>query len=74
MGHINAPLNLLCYQVMGNETGLITSHSTQEVLERHYIDPKVLTAIERGTLEIKVFGDNNNQELNPNMAQKTGTK
>jgi hypothetical protein len=59
---------------MGNETGLITSHSTQEVLERHYIDPKVLTAIERGTLEIKVFGDNNNQELNPNMAQKTGTK
>jgi hypothetical protein len=58
---------------MENETGLITSHSTQEVLERHYIDPKVLTAIERGALEIKVFGDNNNQELNPNMAQKTGT-
>jgi integrase len=61
-------------QVMGNETGLITSHSTQEVLERHYIDPKVLSAIERGALEIKVFGDNNNQELNPNMAQKYGTK
>jgi hypothetical protein len=59
---------------MENETGLITSHSTQEVLERHYIDPKVLTAIERGALEIKVFGDNNNQELNPNMAQKTGTE
>ena len=58
---------------MENETGLITSHSTQEVLERHYIDPKVVTAIERGALEIKVFGDNNNQELNPNMAQKTGT-
>jgi integrase len=50
-------------QVMGNETGLITSHSTQEVLERHYIDPKVLSAIERGALEIKVFGDNNHQEL-----------
>ncbi len=61
-------------QVMGNETGLITSHSTQEVLERHYIDPKVLTAIERGALEIKVFGDNNNQELESNMAQKTGTE
>lgn len=59
---------------MGNETGLITSHSTQEVLERYYIDPKVLTAIERGALEIKVFGDNNNQELSPNMAQKTGTE
>ena len=61
-------------QVMGNETGLITSHSTQEVLERHCIDPKVLTAIERGALEIKVFGDNNNQELESNMAQKTGTE
>ncbi len=59
---------------MGNETGLITSHSTQEVLERHYIDPKVLSAIERGSLAIKVFGDNNNQELNPNMAHQHGTK
>lgn len=61
-------------QVMGNETGLITSHSTQEVLERHYIDPKVLSAIERGALEIKVFGDNNNKEMDSNMAQKNGTK
>lgn len=61
-------------QVMGNETGLITSHSTQEVLERHYIDPKVLSAIERGALEIKVFGDNNHQEMDSNMAQKNGTK
>jgi hypothetical protein len=34
----------------------------------------VLSAIERGALEIKVFGDNNNQEMNPNMAQKNGTK
>ncbi len=41
---------------MGNETGLITSHSTQEVIEWHYIEPKVLSAIERGALEIKVLG------------------
>jgi integrase len=61
-------------QALGNETGLITSHSTQEVLERHYIDPKVLSAIERGALEIKVFGVNNNQEIDSNMAQKNGTK
>ena len=61
-------------QVMGNETGLITSHSTQEVLERHYIDPKVLSAIERGALEIKVFGDNNHQELDSNIAHQHGTK
>ena len=59
---------------MGNETGLLTSHSTQQVLERYYLDPKVLSAIERGALEIKVFGDNNNQELDSNMAHKHGTK
>jgi hypothetical protein len=44
-------------QAMGNETGLLTSHSTQQVLERYYLDPKVLSAIERGALEIKVFGN-----------------
>ena len=59
---------------MGTETGLLTSHSTQEVLERYYIDPKVLSAIERGALEIKVFGVNNNQEIDSNMAHKNGTK
>ena len=37
-------------QTMGNETGLLTSHSTQEVLERYYLDPKILSAIERGAL------------------------
>ena len=57
-------------QAMGNETGVLTSHSTQQVLERYYLDPKVLSAIERGALEIKVFGVNNNQDLNQNMAQK----
>jgi integrase len=61
-------------QAMGNETGLLTSHSTQQVLERYYLDPKVLSAIERGALEIKVFGVNNNQEMDSNMAQKNGTK
>ena len=59
---------------MGNETGLLTSHSTQQVLERYYLDPKVLSAIERGALEIKVFGVNNNQEMDSNMAHKHGTK
>jgi hypothetical protein len=44
------------------------------VVERYYLDPKVLSAIERGALEIKVFGVNNNQEMDSNMAQKNGTK
>ncbi len=42
-------------QVMGNQTGIITSQSSQ-VIDKYYLDPKVLTAIERGALEIKVFG------------------
>ncbi len=50
-------------QTMGQQTGILTSHSTNEVLERHYLDPKVLTAIERGALEIKVFGGEHSQEV-----------
>jgi hypothetical protein len=53
---------------------LLTSHSTQEVLERYYLDPKVLSAIERGAIEIKIFGANYNQQTDLNMAHKHGTK
>ena len=56
-------------QVMGNQTGIITSQSNQ-VIDKYYLDPKVLTAIERGALEIKVFGSNTDQK----EAQKGGTK
>ena len=61
-------------QAMGNETGLLTSHSTQEVLEKYYLDPKILSAIERGALEIKVFGANNSHEMDSELAHKHGTK
>lgn len=44
-------------QSMGQQTGILTSHSTNEVLEKFYLDPKVLSAIEMGVLKIKVFGD-----------------
>jgi integrase len=44
-------------QAMGKETGVLTSHSTNEVLENYYLDPTILTAIEKGSNEIKVFGD-----------------
>ena len=56
-------------QVMGNQTGLITSQSNQ-VIDKYYLDPKVLTAIEKGALEIKVFGSAKDQK----EAQKGGTK
>lgn len=43
-------------QVMGNETGVLTSHSTNGVLTEHYLDPTILNTIQRGMLGIKVFG------------------
>ena len=52
-----------------NQPGIITSQSNQ-VIDKYYLDPKVLTAIERGALEIKVFGNDSDQK----EAQKGGTK
>lgn len=46
---------------MGTDTGLLTSHSNEGVLERYYIDPKVLSAVEMGAMKIKVFGENSSQ-------------
>ena len=42
---------------MGVETGLISSHSTIGVLEKYYLDPKILTAIETAALKVRVFGN-----------------
>ena len=43
-------------QVMGKETGRLTSHSTDKVLQEHYLDPTILNAIQKGMLNIKIFG------------------
>lgn len=42
--------------VMDKQTGLLTSHTSDEILERHYIDPEVLSAVEKAVLKLKVFG------------------
>lgn len=44
------------HQVMQKETGVLTSHSTTKVLESYYIDPQILSAVEKGANEIKIFG------------------
>lgn len=44
------------HQVMQKETGLLTSHSTTKVLESYYIDPQILSVVEKGATEIKIFG------------------
>jgi len=43
-------------QVMEKDTGILTSHATQQVLVSHYIDPTILSAIEKAAQEIKIFG------------------
>jgi integrase len=44
------------HQVLGDDTGLVSSHSTTQVLEKYYLDPKVLTAVEISALKVRVFG------------------
>lgn len=43
-------------QVMGGDTRILTSHSSEGVLKEHYLDPTILDTIQKGMLEIKVFG------------------
>jgi len=44
------------HQILGDDTGLVSSHSTTKVLEKYYLDPKVLTAVEISALKVRVFG------------------
>jgi hypothetical protein len=41
---------------LGDDIGLVSSHSTNQVLEKYYLDPKVLTAAEISALNVRVFG------------------
>jgi integrase len=61
-------------QVMGNQTGILTSHSTNEVLEKFYLDPKVLSAVEKGATEIRIFGSKNGMNNNQKVTHKGDTK
>jgi integrase len=42
---------------MGEKTGIVSSHSTNGVLEKFYLDPKILTTIETAALKVRVFGE-----------------
>ena len=44
------------HQILGDDTGLVSSHSTTHVLDKYYLDPKVLTAVEISALKVRVFG------------------
>jgi hypothetical protein len=55
---------------MGNQTGLLTSHSTMEMLEEFYLDPKVLSAVEQGAIN----GVKNNPNTNHRVTQQGDTR
>jgi integrase len=42
--------------VMMGDTKLLSSHTSDSVLEKHYLDPTILSSVEKGALEIKIFG------------------
>lgn len=41
---------------MGKDTGILTSHSGEQVLLDHYIDRTILNAVEEATLNFRVYG------------------
>ena len=43
-------------QVLGKDTGKITSNASQKVLNDHYLDPTILSAVEKAALEVRIFG------------------
>ncbi len=43
-------------QVLGVDTGLVTNSADRNVLKNHYIDPKIMSAVEKAALEVRVFG------------------
>jgi hypothetical protein len=40
---------------MGKDTGLLTSHGGEQVLLDHYIDSTILNAVEKASLNFKVY-------------------
>lgn len=42
--------------VMMNDTKVLSSHATDGVLDKYYLDPTILSVVEKGALEIKIFG------------------
>lgn len=56
LGHLRKTYLTWVNQVMSQDTKILSSHSTDGVLQEYYLDPTILNAIEKGALEIKIFG------------------
>ena len=55
----------LQYRVLGSYTGLVRFPSTTQVLEKYYLDPKVLTAFQISALKVRVFGKSKKPHAKP---------
>lgn len=43
-------------QVMSTDTKILSSYPTNGLLKEFYLDPKILSPIEEGSIKIKIFG------------------
>jgi hypothetical protein len=43
-------------QLLGVDTGLVTKCADRNLLKNHYIDSKIMSAVEKAALEVRVFG------------------
>ena len=41
---------------MLKDTRILSSYASSDVLDKYYLDPLILNAVEKGALEIKIFG------------------
>jgi integrase len=42
--------------IMNKDTRILSSHANSEVLDKHYLDPTVISAVEKAALEFRIFG------------------
>lgn len=42
--------------VMMKDTKILSNHSSDEILNDYYLDPTIMTAVEKAALEVKIFG------------------
>jgi hypothetical protein len=41
---------------LGVDTGLVSNRAHRNALKNHYIDPKIMSAVEKAALAVRVFG------------------
>ena len=54
--HLRKTYIIWTNQVLGKDTGKITSHAGTKILNDHYLDPTILSAVEKAALDVRIFG------------------